>query len=346
MSPGNLLQILQNGEAPKNLRMLVARGSAPLPAKEVLEILVYLLKDDDPEISSSASHTLASWDREEVSNYLRAEDCAPTVLEYFAGSETTDAVLQAIISNTATPGKAIEELALSVPASLLSKILDNRVRILEHPAIIETIKKNPFATVEIRRVIQEIESEFFGSKKTDYAVKESAETPDPTLEEVLLESETQLEDLTLEGLPVDPDARQAEIMRQISSLSVRQKIKFALFGNREIRAVLVRDTNREVARSVLKSPKLTENEVETIASMRTVAEDLLREIGNSREWTRSYMVIQNLVKNPKTPPTISQRLLPRLRVRDLTMLSRDRSIPDAVRYNAARALTQRTRSPQ
>jgi hypothetical protein len=76
--------------------------------------------------------------------------------------------------------------------------------------------------------------------------------------------------------------------------------------------------------------------------MRSVAEDVLREIGNSKQWTKSYAVVQNLVKNPKTPPIISGRLLFRLRSQDLTQLTRDRSISDAIRHNATRLLRQRT----
>jgi len=346
MAQSNLFQIILKGDAPKNLRMLVARGSAPLPPKESLEILVYLLKDADPEVSSSAAKSLASWDREEVRGYLQTNDCAPSVMEYFAARDTSDAVIQAIISNPAAPAKTLEAMALTVPAHLLQIILDNRVRILEHPAILESIRKNPLTTAEIRRLVQEIEAEFFSSKKKDYALEESA-PPAPSLtEQILLESSTPLEDLFLEGLPENAETRQVEINKRISCLPVREKIKYALFGTREIRALLVRDTNKEVARSVLQSPKLTESEIETISAMRSVPEDILREIGNSREWARSYAVVQNLVRNPKTPPAISQRLLFRLRPRDLMQLSRDRSIPDAVRYNAARALNQRTRSPQ
>lgn len=342
MAQNNLLKILLDGTAPKNLRMLVARGAAPLPVKEMLELLVCLLKDADPEVSSSAAKTMESWDKEDIVHCLRDGDCAPAVLEYFAGADTTDTVLQAIVANPASPGKTIEALALSTPAPLLEKILDNRVRILEFPAILKHIKINPYATPEIRRLVQEIEVEFFSSKKKDYAVEAPAETSD-TAEQILMESSVPLEDLSLEGLPMDGDEREAEINKRISCLSVREKIKYALFGNREIRALLVRDTNREVARSVLNSPKLTESEIETIAAMRAVGEDILRDIGNSREWTRSYVVVQNLVRNPKTPPTISQRLLFRLRAQDLMQLSRDRSIPDAVRYNATRAMNQRKR---
>jgi hypothetical protein len=345
MSQSNLLQLLLNDTAPKNVRMLVARGSAPLPPTETLELLVCLLKDSDAEVSATAARTLATWDKEEIAGYLQARDCPPSVLEYFAGAETSDSVLQSIIANPASPGKLVQMLALTVPAPLLEKILDNRVRILEFPSILSTVKRNPFATPEIRRVIQEIEVEFLGSKKKDYSVEESPDLASHT-EQFLLESEILPQDLFLEGLPVDPDAFQAELNKRISSLSVREKIQYALFGNRDIRAVLVRDTNKEVAKSVLHSPKITDNEIESIAAMRGVAEDILREIGNNRAWTRSYGVIQNLVKNPKTPPSISQRLLFNLRARDLMQLSRDRSISDAVRYNATRVMTQRKRSSQ
>ena len=76
-------------------------------------------------------------------------------------------------------------------------------------------------------------------------------------------------------------------------------------GTREERTVLIRDPNRLVAAAVLSSPKLTENEVEGIARMANVGEEVLRIIGNNRGWMKSYTVAANLVRNPKTPPAIS-----------------------------------------
>jgi hypothetical protein len=57
---------------------------------------------------------------------------------------------------------------------------------------------------------------------------------------------------------------------------------------------------------------------------------------------RSYTVVHNLVRNPKTPPLISQRLITRLLSKDLSALGRDRSVPEAVRRNAQRTLNQRS----
>jgi hypothetical protein len=341
MAQSDLVQTILSGKAPKNIRLLIARGSAPLPPHQTLELIVALLKDHDPEIAAQSLQTLKSWDQEEITNHLKSDGCAQSVLNYFAENEPSDSTLDAVILNPSVSGEIIAKLASTVSPQLLGKILDNHTRIIESPAIIESIKKNPFITSEIKRLVQEIEFEFFSDKKKEYAVEKSEETITETDIVAELESNVPLDDFSLEGLPVDPEARQAELLNRITRLTPRQKIHHALFGNREIRAILIRDTNKEVSKSVLKSPKLTESEVETISSMRGVSDDILRDIGNSREWTKSYIITQNLVKNPKTPPLISQRLLFRLHSKDLMMLSRDRTISDAVRQIASRTLNQR-----
>ena len=152
-----------------------------------------------------------------------------------------------------------------------------------------------------------------------------------------------LENMTLDGLPADESERNTVIAETLSGLSFREKIRYALFGDRQVRALLVRDTNREVSRMVIRSPKITEAEVESFSSMRGINEDILRDIGNSKEFTKSYNVVHNLIKNPKTPPIISQRLIFRLRTHDLTLLSRDRGIPEVIRFHANRMISQRSR---
>jgi hypothetical protein len=345
MAPSNLPQSLLTEATPKKVRMMIARGLAPLPPNETIEFLVRLLKDNDAEVSSQAEKTLVAWDKEEILVQLKSPDCPPSILEYFAATADAESILQAILTNPSSPNELIQSLAATIPLQLLEVILDNRVRIIDFPPILDGIRKNPAATPEVLRLAQEIEVEFLGGKKKEYAVEsaeESESLEEPSFE---LEFDVPPEDLTLEGLPLDNEARESEIIKRIASLPAREKIRYALFGNREIRTILVRDTNREVARAAIRSPKLTGNEVEAIASMRSVGEDILREVGNSKTWTKSYVVVHNLIKNPKTPPVISQRLLFRLRIQDLMMLTRDRSISDAVRYNAGRALRQRQTKP-
>ena len=340
----SILEILLSGKAPDTIRTAIARGMAPLPPNESLKALVFLTNDSDREIASTAQKTLAAYNEDETLPQLKSEDCAPSVLEYFGVISDSDSNLQAIILNPVTPGTLIESLSLSLPPQLLSIVLDNRVRILEYPDILKNIKLNPLATPDIKRLVGEIETEFFGDKKREYFVeqrtKKEEEVPVSLPD---LEFEIPKEDLSIDGLPIDDRTRDAVLAKNISNLPVREKIRYALFGTREIRALLIRDTNREISRMVLRSPKITESEIESISSMRGVNEDILREIGNNKDYTKSYNIAHNLVKNPKTPPTIAQRLIFQLRSQDLMLLTRDRSISEAVRFHATRTLSQRTR---
>jgi hypothetical protein len=348
MAQTDLLKSVLSGTASRTVRMLAAQGLAPVPPNEMLEILVALLGDNDQELAAQACRTLAGWSEDEIVTQLRDRRCAPAVLKYFATEHNSDSVIRTAIMNPALPGELIESIAMTVAASVLETLLENRTRIVEFPGILKSIKVNPSLTPELRRVVQEIETEFFSGKKTEYVVERRAEPSDARESDELPEFDFLPDDLSLEDLPEDAEARQAIVHTRLVKMSFRDKLRYALFGNREVRTMLVRDSNREVARMVLRSPKITENEIEAIAAMRSVAEDILREIGNSNQWTKSYGVVQNLVKNPKTPPAISQRLLFRLHSNDLMLLTRDRSVSDAVRHNAGRTLKQRASatSPQ
>jgi len=97
---------------------------------------------------------------------------------------------------------------------------------------------------------------------------------------------------------------------------------------------LVRDTNRMISAAVMSSPKMTEQEVEAVAGMASVSEDVLRIIANNRGWMKNYKVALRLVKNAKTPVAVSMNLLPRIMEKDLIGLSTDRNVPEPLRIAA------------
>jgi hypothetical protein len=53
--------------------------------------------------------------------------------------------------------------------------------------------------------------------------------------------------------------------------------------------------------SVLSSPKLTENEVESFSRMANVSDEVLRMFGKNRAWTKNYSVIVGLTKKSLDP---------------------------------------------
>jgi hypothetical protein len=140
-------------------------------------------------------------------------------------------------------------------------------------------------------------------------------------------------DALQEELPEGEEAR-ASTVQKIAGLNVAQRMSLAMKGTREERAVLVRDPNKIVGVAVLSSPKLTESEVEAIAKIANVSDEILRMIGFSRAWTKSYAVVHALVRNPKTPVAMSMNFLQRLNERDLKVLSTNRNIPEVLRVTA------------
>jgi hypothetical protein len=132
------------------------------------------------------------------------------------------------------------------------------------------------------------------------------------------------------------------VINMIMRMGMKDRVKLAMKGDREARNILIRDPNRIVAQAVVSNPRLTEQEVEKIAGMRTVTEDILRQLAASRQWSRSYQVVHNLAKNPRTPIANVLNILARLQLRDLAALSKNRNVSDAVRRQALRLSQART----
>lgn len=132
------------------------------------------------------------------------------------------------------------------------------------------------------------------------------------------------------------------LIRRIMLMTIKDRIKLGLKGDREARAILIRDPNKVVATAVINNPRITDHEVENIAAMRTIADEVLRLIAMNRAWARSYTIIHNLVRNPRTPITTSISILPRIRSKDLQHLSQNRNVPEAVRRQASRLNQART----
>ena len=134
------------------------------------------------------------------------------------------------------------------------------------------------------------------------------------------------------------EARRASVTQKIARMTVAQRMNLAMKGSREERSILVRDPNKLVSTSVLSSPKMTETEIESIAKMGSVSEDILRIIGNTRAWVKNYNVALALTRNPKTPVAMSMNLLSRLTDSDLRQLSANRNVPEILRVTARKKI--------
>ena len=94
-----------------------------------------------------------------------------------------------------------------------------------------------------------------------------------------------------------------------------------------MRAILVRDPNRIVAVAVLSSPKISEAEVESVAKMANVSDEILRIIGHTRVWLKKYSIVSALIGTKRSDTCRA--------------LSTDRNVPETLRIAARKKLTEK-----
>jgi hypothetical protein len=148
----------------------------------------------------------------------------------------------------------------------------------------------------------------------DKALVDTGESDDPELEDDALDHES--------------------VTQKLGKMSFVQRLKAAVKGSKEVRMILVRDTNRMIAAAAMSSPKMTEQDVEAVAGMGAVSDEVLRTIARNRAWLKNYKIVLRLCKNPKTPVAISMNLMQRIMPKDLAQMSTDRNIPEPLRIAA------------
>jgi hypothetical protein len=377
------------GNAPPTARLAAARGLLPLPQADLLEALVHLSTDNDPDVARAAQATLSTQPPADLLSVAKASDAAPAVLGYFASLSNAGGELhEAIAGNNNTPDEAIALLArITSDSSLLEFITMNQQRLIRAPEIIDAILLNPARTPEAERRAKETQREFFEKERGarqiaqelrargNSAAAEFFESADLTgiggqmsaddawiiaqhievsdadideswlarefIEEMMAETPEQIAAnaqavINAERLEGDASPERISLIRRIMFMTVKDRVKLAVKGDREARGILIRDSNKIVATGVIHNPRLTDQEVENIATMRTVAEEVLRLIGMNRAWARSYPIIHNLVRNPRCPMATAVHILPRIRTKDLQSIGTNRNVSEAVRRQAYR----------
>ena len=144
---------------------------------------------------------------------------------------------------------------------------------------------------------------------------------------------------------VKPEAaRRDNTLQKINRLDVKGRIQLAMKGNKEERSILIRDGTKVVALAVLDAPKLSDGEVEKFALQKNVLEAVLRQIPLKRRFMKNYIVVRNLVSNPRTPLDLGLSLVKHLQIQDLKNLSGNKEVSETVRKLALKMFKQKMES--
>lgn len=131
------------------------------------------------------------------------------------------------------------------------------------------------------------------------------------------------------------------LVTQLRTMTLGERLKLALKGNRDARTLLLRDANRLVQRFVLLNPRMTDEEVIALAKNRSIEREILEGVCRRKDWVSNYQVRLALATNPKTPLALAVRFVPTLLPRDLRVLAKSKNVPSAVNGMAKRLVIDR-----
>jgi hypothetical protein len=137
------------------------------------------------------------------------------------------------------------------------------------------------------------------------------------------------------------EPKRENTLQKINNLDVKGRIQLALKGSKEERSILIRDGTKVVALAVLEGPKLSDGEVEKFASQKNVLQAVLRQIPLKRRFMKNYIVVRNLVANPRTPLDLGLGLMKNLLAQDLKNLSANKDVSDTIRKLALKMFKQK-----
>ena len=373
-----IFEMIKRNAVPASVMRTAARGALPVPADQMLEILVYLTQN--PVFAQDARMTLASFDLISTQKIVADPRTAPEVLGYYWSAENRrPALMSALIENPAIVESLLIELAAEAPREIVAMLLASP-RVRKSYALIEALGTNPnIGPDELRELrgepaeaaqVVDAETEALHRSFEQEHAAEIAAEEGKAFELVEGDSEpVSAEQGSPEshagpapgrpeetgaavGLagnnskPANPlaDAKKPTLLQRLGRMTASERVKTAFTGGREERAVLIRDGARVVQNAVLASHKLTEPDVDLFASAKNVHDNVLREISRNRRFMRNYSVMRNLVQNPKTPVDVALPLVKMLMVFDLKSLQRSRNVSETIRSLAAKYYREKAMS--
>ena len=349
---------IRNKELPEHAMGAVVQGIMPLEPDDLVTAIYYICTQN-PDLTSDAVSTFDSLPAGFKKTFFENKSLEAELIDFYLSHfHLPDEALAAALLNTTTMGQSILKVVKTVPASLLDLVVNNQVKIQDTPEIVEALRENPGLTINQKQKLDDYERLLLKD-----LVSPAEELEEKSIKEIEAEAIAEAAEFVQvfgkekeaakpKKIEVKPKAaatkvepppgeeqrgrEKVSVLEQLTNMSVPQKVQAAIKGDREVRGILVRDANKMVCSAVIKSPRITDAEVEFYSNLRNVQTDVLRLICMNREWMRNYKIVSNLIHNPRTPLTYTMKLLPRLHKKDLRNLVRDKGIPEALRTMARR----------
>jgi hypothetical protein len=313
LSP-DLIDALRHGRATRERKIAVCTGGAHLGAADRAEILAVLAHDADEVVANRAQDALISQSIEPIIEALARETALPALFAYAAKNlADKPGIGDAMVRNKNCGPEHLVLVVRSLSTESIQMLMEELDRVSDSPALAAALEHSTSVTAEQKAQLHELR----GTSIDQTALAEAALEAEPDL------------------------GKRQTLLQRLATMTVAQRVQFAIKGGSEARRTLIRDSNKVVQRAVLQSPRLTDQEVEAFAAMSSLTDEILRLIAKNRNFRKNYVVVRNLTNNPKTPLDVSLHMLPMLNPLDLKRLCTNKNVPETLRTTANKLQRQR-----
>ena len=343
--PSNLEKYV-SPQSPQETRLMAAKAMLPMEPKDLVTLLSLLLSDSDKEVNNAAQKSLEGLPAHLLLTVLDGDLDADVIQAVTNIHQKDEAILVMIALNRNTGDETMVFLAANAPESVANVIAENQTRLMHNPSLLNALKSNPSVG---KSVVDRVEAFLVSIGKLAAKTDEtpvSAGTEQTQIKEtdvsVLQEKEAvAIDDELKREKEVVTEVERESFYKRVQHLNVSEKIKLALLGNKEARGILLKDSNKLVSSTVLKNPKITEDEIVKVVNSRSVADDILRKVANNKEWLKKYPIKLGMVNNPKTPLAVAMRLMAQLNGKDIQHLAKSKNVSSALSAAAKKIVIQK-----
>ena len=355
-------------DAPPGMRMMLARGLVPMKPLVQLCALHQLAHGDDTEVAETASASVRKVPHATVLQ-IAAQPMLPVVLDWLTEVYADDRdVVRTVLLNRMTDMDTLVRVAKIANEETCEVIARNQQRLIESSDLVHALYMNrntrastadrviDFAARNgldlssipgYRDIIAAVEGEDLSSRtaeedaridETFRTVTEAFADEDEDEDEIHAPERAHRRE---EDQEEEQGGTKKSAAGRIRTMNIAQKLRLANLGTASERAVLINDSNKIIARAVIRSPALSNNEVFKYAGNKTLDEEIIGFIARQRKWTRHYRLKVKLVNNPKTPLQVAMNFLSHLRLSDLRMVSRSKGVSPQVGKAAKELMKKR-----
>ncbi len=310
-----------------SVRLAAARGALPMSGHNLVTVLFIFYHGENQELKEEALGTLKTLPTQILLSALSQEELHPSIIDLIVKLRYQDAVVMgAVLSHRMVGIKSLLFLAENSRGDVLDALSHNDEILLKTDVLRTAIINNIHADKVMKLRLGWIEPAVKPEPKPVDKSQSDSDTP--------AEDDETEEEVEAEGLSK---------YQSLQNMTVSEKIKMALTGDKEWRTLLIRESNKLVNTAVLNNPRISEGEVLNVAKSRSSSEEMIRIIVLNRDWVKLYDMKKALAVHPRTPLQKAMRYMTFLSDKDIRELAKSREIGQAIVNNAKRMLMTKRR---